>query len=186
MKITLLRHARVEEKYLNCYNGHIDIGLCKDGLLDAKDLAKHFKEKEFDSIYSSDLLRARETLSAFIDSDAIIYTQELREKSWGVHEGLSFEEICKQDSLKYENFGQWIEALDGESIEEFKTRVENFFFKTLASSKSKNVLVMTHSGVIKTFIALVEKIPLEEAFSYSIPYSSFIVYESKTKLLSFA
>ncbi|WP_321779445.1 histidine phosphatase family protein [Sulfurimonas sp.] len=184
MTLTLVRHAQVEEKYLGCYNGHLNIGLSTKGYADAKDLGKHFKASNFDDIYCSDLLRAKETLKAFISTDAITYTKELREKSWGKHEGLSFDEICTKDSLKYENFIQFIDALDGQSIEDFKARVEKFFFTTLASTQSKNILVMTHSGVIKTFISIVKNISLEEAFSYSIPYSSFVVYNSETNKLT--
>jgi len=183
MTFTIIRHAQVETKYLGCYNGHLDIGLSKQGCIDAKELGNNFKASNFDDIYCSDLVRAKHTLDAFISSSRVIYTKKLREKSWGKHEGLSFDEICANDSLKYENFEQWITALDGEPIEDFKTTVEKFFFTTLASTKNKNILVVTHSGVIKTFIALVKNISLEEAFSYSIPYSSHLVYNTKNKKL---
>nr|WP_321267377.1 histidine phosphatase family protein [uncultured Sulfurimonas sp.] len=183
MRVTLVRHAEVEEKYIGCYNGHIDIGLSDKGYADAKALSKHFKASEFDSIFCSDLKRAKETLREFINSKDVIYTKELREKSWGKHEGLSFDEICKQDDLKYINFEQWTDALDGESIQAFTSRVNNFFFKYLPSLDATNILVVTHSGVIKTFIHLLEGISLEDAFGISVPYSSHLVYNSKTKKL---
>jgi broad specificity phosphatase PhoE len=181
MKITLVRHAEVEEKYLGCYNGHIDIGLSKKGYADAKELKKHFNTSEFDAIFCSDLIRAKETLKQFINSDDVTYTKELREKSWGKYEGMSFEEIISTTNLNYVNFEQWTDALGGEEIAKFTSRVEKFFFEYLPTLKKNNVLVVTHSGVIKTFMHLLKDISLEEAFCLSVPYSSFVVYNSKTR-----
>ncbi|MDA3907880.1 MAG: histidine phosphatase family protein [Sulfurimonas sp.] len=181
MRVTLVRHAEVEEKYIGCYNGHIDIGLSEKGYTDAKALSKHFNASDFDSIFCSDLKRTKETLKQFINSKDVIYTKELREKSWGRHEGLSFDEICKQDKLNYINFEQWTDALDGESIQNFTARVKTFFFEYLPSLDATNILVVTHSGVIKTFIHLLKNISLEVAFSISLPYSSFVVHNSSTE-----
>jgi broad specificity phosphatase PhoE len=183
LKITLVRHAEVEEKYIGCYNGHIDIGLSKKGYADAKELKKHFKASEFDAIFCSDLKRAKETLKEFIKNDDVIYSKELREKSWGDYEGMSFDKITSNTNLTYENFKQWTDALGGEPIEEFISRVKKFFFEYLPTLKKENILVVTHSGIIKIFLHLLKNISLEEAFSISVPYTSDVVYNSKTKKL---
>ncbi len=183
MTLTLVRHAEVEEKYIGCYNGHLDVGLSAKGYADAKNLGKHFKDSDFDAIFCSDLVRAKETLKQFIDSDDIIYTSKLREKSWGRHEGLSFDTIIAQGEIKYLTFEQWLGDLDGESVQEYTSRVEKFLFEYLMTLKKENILVVTHSGVIKTFISSLKNISLEEAFSFSVAYASFVVYNSKTKEL---
>ena len=183
MTITLVRHAEVEESYVECYNGHLDIGLSPKGYTDAKNLSQHFNASNFDAIFCSDLTRAKETLKQFIDSDSVIYTSKLREKSWGKHEGLSFETIIAQDEIQYINFEQWLNDLDGESVKNYTLRVKKFFFEYLPALNKENILVVTHSGVIKTFISSVNNISLEEAFCISTPYSSFVVYNSETKEL---
>lgn len=185
MRVTLVRHAEVEEKYIGCYNGHIDIGLSDKGYADAKALSEHFNASEFDAIFCSDLKRTRETLKQFIDSDSVIYSKELREKFWGDYEGMRFEEIISQTKLNYINFEQWIEALGGESIEKFHFRLKRFFFDFLLQIDKEDILVVTHSGVIKTFIHLLQGISLEEAFGISVPYASYVVYNSETKKLDF-
>ena len=185
MRITLVRHAEVEEKYIGCYNGYIDVGLSQKGYKDAQELAKKLKQSDFDAIFCSDLKRTRETLKQFINSDEVIYTSDLREKSWGKHEGMSFEEICQRDKLEYVNYNQWIDALDGESLKKFTARVFEFFFDYIPSLDAKNILIVTHSGVIKTFISTLQGLTLEEAFSVSLPYASFVVYNSETKALDF-
>jgi len=80
MKITLVRHGEVEEKYIGCYNGHIDIGLSAKGYEDAKKLNEYFNENDFDAIFCSNLIRTKETLKQFIKSDNVIYTKELHSK----------------------------------------------------------------------------------------------------------
>lgn len=167
MNITLIRHASVEEKYLGCYNGHIDISLSPQGLDDAKNLNLPHDAKEYDAIYCSDLKRARQTAEA-LGLKNVIYTKELREKSWGENEGKSFDEI----GIDYENFKQFIDALGGESKEDFIKRVKDFFYFNLVNLKKEKILIISHSGVIKTLLSLHENISLEDAFSKNIPYLS--------------
>lgn len=184
MKITLVRHAEVDEVYRNKYNGHLDIGLSKNGYAQAKKLAEYFASSKFDKVFCSDLIRAKETLKSFLQSKDAIFTEKLREKSWGRHEGLSFDEIVEQEGLEYKEFIQWINALDGEEHDSYLKRVEEFFLEYLPSLKCENVLVITHAGVIKVLISIVQDITLEEAFSIPLPYASCTVYDSKENTFS--
>ena len=172
MIITLVRHAEVIKEYQGKYNGHIDIPLSPNGIVQAKELAKKLQDEKFDKIYCSDLLRAKQTLKEFTYDVIPIYTDQLREKSWGIHEGKSFQEI--QDmGIEYENFEQWISALDGEDIKSYLEKIELYFKEIIFKQKEKNILVVTHSGVIKTLISILDKCSLEEAFKIEFPYSSY-------------
>ena len=177
MKITLVRHSEVIKEYQGKYNGHIDISLSQKGKEDAKELAKKLQNIEFDKIYCSDLVRARETLAAFNYVCEPIYTKELREKSWGKHEGKSFEEI-QAEGIEYINFEQWISALDGEDFSIYKQKIQKYFYETVFKEDVQNILVVTHSGVIKTLLSLVNNISIEEAFATPLPYSSFITLDT--------
>jgi len=172
MNLTLVRHCEVEEKYIGCYNGHIDIGLSKYGYKQAKELAHKLKNENYDAVFCSDLKRAKESLKYFTNLKNLIYTDKLREKYWGEDEGKTYDEICKNKDITYENFEQWIDTLDGEDMEDFTLRVEEFFYKYLKNLKYKNVLILTHGGVISTFFSIYNKISLEESFSNKINYSS--------------
>lgn len=176
MKITLLRHAEVIEAYQGRYNGHIDIPLSSNGKVQAKRLAEALRDENFDSIYCSDLLRARETLNAFNLTLKPTFTDRLREKSWGSHEGKSFEEITAQ-GLEYHNFEQWLEELDGESISSYRLRVQEYFYRVILEDRSENILILTHSGFIKTLISIINNSSLEEAFSINLPYSSYVTLD---------
>ena len=177
MRVTLVRHAEVEERYQNCYNGHNEIGLSKKGLVQAKELAKKLDILEFDAVFCSDLPRAKETLKHSSHAKNALYTDKLREKSWGKHEGLSFEEIIAQGEIEYVNFLQWIESLEGEPYKEYIKRVEAFFFEFLPSLKKENILVVTHAGVIRVLMSIVKKITLEEAFCMKVENCSLTLFE---------
>lgn len=184
MRVTLVRHGEVDEVYRNKYNGHLDIGLSQNGYAQAKKLGECFASSKFDKVFCSDLIRAKETLESFLQSKDAIYTKKLREKSWGRHEGMSYDEIVEQEGIEYKEFMQWINALDGEEHKSYVKRVEEFFLEFLPSLECEDVLVVTHAGVIKVLMSIVQNISLEEAFSLPLPYASYTVYDTKEKSFS--
>ncbi|MFA5233415.1 MAG: alpha-ribazole phosphatase family protein [Sulfurimonas sp.] len=181
MRVALVRHAEVQERYKNCYNGHNHIGLSENGYLQAKEIAKKLDTMEFDAVYCSDLRRAKESIKHSLHVENAIFTDKLREKSWGKHEGLSFDEIIAQGEIEYIDFLQWIGSLDGEPYEEYIKRVKEFFLEFLPSLKKENILVVTHAGVIRVLMSIIKKISLEEAFSISVKNGSFVVFDFKEK-----
>lgn len=177
MTITLVRHGEVIEEYRGKYNGHIDIPLSQNGIENAKELGKKLQCEAYDRVYCSDLLRAKHTLEAFSLHVEPIFTSTLREKSWGRHEGKSFDEIQKE-GIEYESFEQWVKALDGENIERYKERIKEYFYETIFKSTDKNILIVTHSGVIKTLLGIVNGYSLEKAFSLHVSYLSITTIDS--------
>jgi broad specificity phosphatase PhoE len=184
VKITLIRHTEVDERYHKKYNGHIDIGLSHRGKEQAEALAELLRDETFDLVYCSDLLRTRETLAPFEQVKDALFTDKLREKSWGKHEGKSFDEIIAEGEIRYENFEQWIKALDGEPYEAYVKRVEHFFFEYLVKQDANTVLVVTHAGVIRVLMAIVQKFSLEDAFCIDVPYASATVFDTDLQTFS--
>lgn len=176
MNIYLARHAEVEEKYKGRYNGQIDIDISQKGQEGAKKLAENLKNIEFDAIYSSDLKRCRQSIE-FFGKKMIIFDELLREKSFGECEGLSYEEICELKNTKYKSFEQWITVLGGEDFDSFIKRIEHFFKTKILNSGAKNILIMTHAGVIRTAIYLFLNKSLKESFSIGAPCSSYVKIE---------
>lgn len=179
MRLTLVRHAQVDEKYHACYNGHNEIGLSSKGITQAKELCSLLDIFKFDAVFCSDTFRAKESIKYSLHVENIIYTQALREKSWGKHEGLSFDEIIAQNEIKYENFSQWISALDGENYENYIKRIKEFFLEYLPSLEKENILIITHAGVIRVFMSIIHNIPLQEAFSIQVNHAKPIHYDTK-------
>lgn len=180
MKITLVRHAEVDEAYHNRYNGHIDIELSPKGHEEAKHLAQKLQDKGYDAVFCSDLKRCRQTLEAFELDIKPVYTSMLREKSWGRHEGKRFDEIIETETFGYEDFEQWINALDGEAYPAYINRIKGFFTGFLPANPYEDVLVMTHAGVIRVLMHILQDISLEEAFSKNFAYSDYIYLDTDT------
>lgn len=170
MSIVLLRHTEVQEEFVGAYNGHIDIPLSIKGQADAKKLSYKFQSMQFEKIFCSDLLRAKQTLEALELSQNVTFTPLLREKFWGENEGKKYQEIVESSNQEYENFSQWLEVVGGESVEDFTKRVLEFF----CAIEEQNVLVVTHSGVIKIVLAKLYNLTLEEAFSQTFGYGAFV------------
>lgn len=172
MTLYLVRHGAVDQAYKGCYNGWLDVALSPEGHEEARTLADRLSAVPFDSVYASDLIRSRESLACFKPKN-VVYDERLREKSWGNSEGMDYDAICKKLGIVYENFVQWVEALGGESLEAFRSRVMGVFFEEIARAQEKNVLVMTHAGVIRTLLAFLERTSLEEAFARPVPTGSY-------------
>ena len=180
MIITLVRHGEIDNDYLGCYNGHIDIALSEKGLQEAALVAKQFKYTRFDAVYSSDLIRSRQTLHPFSLNIEPHFTEELREKSWGKHEGMNFDAITTRDGLAYRHFEQWINALDGEPYDAYIARIRRFFLEFLPSQPYDSVLVITHAGVIRVLYAIILELSLEKAFGLPFPYAAYTTLDTET------
>ena len=179
MQVTLLRHCEIIQAYQGSYIGHLDAPLSQKGLHDAKEVATWLDKRDFSHIFSSDLLRAKSTLQYSKYAKKALYTPMLREKSWGRHEGMRFEQICQQEGYIYSDFKDWLECLDGEDYSRYIRRIRAFFLHFLLHVDAKNILVVTHAGVIRVLMMLVENISLEEAFSYKIGYGKAIIWDVK-------
>ena len=180
MLITLVRHAEVDERYIGCYNGHIDIGLSRHGQEQAKALAQYFENNRFDAVYCSDLIRARDTLAPIPISVTPNFTNQLREQAWGRHEGKTFDEIRMMENQGYESFDQWLGLLDGEDMQTYIERVKRFFIDFLPAQGYENVLVVTHAGVVRSLMSILRKIPIEEAFGIQFGYANCLMLDTDT------
>ena len=172
IKVYLFRHAAVEKTYQGSYNGHIDIDASQEGLREAKKNFKAIDSIPFDAVFCSTLKRARQTLSVLDIRQNVFFKEELKEKSWGRHEGKSYDEIVALEGKSYENFSQWLEVLDGEPFGLFRDRIK-LFVDTLCSQEYENILIVTHAGVINTMMHIVEGLSLESAFQSSVSYGSY-------------
>ncbi len=158
-KIYLIRHGEVEEQWQGRYNGWNNIGLSPKGEEQILQLAKDLGELPL--LYSSDLRRCSGSVEKF-SATKVIISGELREKSWGKHEGMSFEEIEKS-GIRYVDFPSYIRLLDGETPEEFEERVISFW-KSIRESIPHGAAVLCHGGVIHQILAFESDISLEESY----------------------
>lgn len=151
MKIDFVRHGQSEHNKVGIINGQIMNGhLTDEGVEQAyKTLAEI--SGDYTTIYSSDLLRARETAEILNQklNLPIIYDIRLRERSLGSLEGKSWKdisldirEIDRANKYNYHSYG-------GESAEDVKHRLLGFINEIRQNKKDEKVLVVAHGGIIR-------------------------------------
>ena len=153
--IYLVRHGVTDWNIEGKIQGNTDIPLNTEGKIQAKELAKELKHIKFDKALSSDLLRAKQTAEIIAKEHKLIVeaTEVLRERNFGYLEGKSSDlvkdmqrligslEEDKRFSYKYHPS---IES-DGEIAERLLTLIR----EVAVANSGKNVLVVTHGGVIR-------------------------------------
>lgn len=94
-RLVLLRHGRTEWNRIGRAQGHADVPLDDVGLVQASAAAGHLVAYEAAFIWSSDLLRARQTAEevAKLSGQEVVFDARLREFDVGVRQGLTFEEF---------------------------------------------------------------------------------------------
>lgn len=169
----LLRHFEVEARYQNTYIGWTDAELSAQGRHTANERKKELLDllKRCDCFFASDLKRCRQSLQHLgIPESKTTYLEGLREKSFGRSEGMDFETIRKTYNIEYQDFLQWIEAIGGESVDDFLKRIKNTFFKEIFPTAGEENIIMTHAGTIHAVESLVKGVGLEEVFADKLRY----------------
>lgn len=157
--IYLMRHGADPTDRLG---GWSPSGLTEKGREQVHNALNDLYDKGITKIYSSDLVRAKETaeIVAREFSLDIIFLPEFRESNNGLLAGMLKTEAMKNfPGVYYNNLG-WTEKWpNGESSEEFYNRIKNAWhdFKKLVGNN--NVLLVSHGGVMNVILCLENGIP---------------------------
>ena len=160
--IYLARHGQSQGNLGKFIQGHQDADLTPLGIEQAQVLARHFHKIRFAAVFSSDLLRARRTAQAVaLDRRLAITTaRALRERKFGRIEGMldskfeqDFRELLdSREKLNHQDRFRFKLAPDVESDEELMSRFITHLRGIATAYLSKNVLVVSHGGPIRTLL----------------------------------
>lgn len=168
MKLYLVRHGRTTWNEENRIQGSKNPGLSLLGQREARQLARRLKKEKISLIYASDRLRCRKTAQILQKTlhTPLRYEKGLREIDLGAWEGKTPEEVNRQFRDGYQ---KWLKAPSrvripgAESVTRFRKRVLEAFRKLLQQAPEGNIVVVSHGGVISTFLASLLK-GSEDAF----------------------
>lgn len=170
MKIYLLRHGETVGNVKGLYAGITDTPLTEKGKLQAEEARNTLGEYSFEVVISSPLSRAVDT-ARIITEQEIILEEELMEMNFGVCEGLSYEEI----QIKYPTImEEWNDDLryyifpEGESMKSFFDRVIKKYDQIINQYIGKDILIVAHSGVIRSILAYVISEDFEHYWKYRV------------------
>lgn len=147
--------------------GQKDVPLNQKGLMQAKILALYLKEIDFKVIYSSPLIRAKKTAEIIQQKLKINILEDakLKEINCGLWEGKIIDNLEKEDE---ENFNLWLNEPQvftfpqGESLSQLQDKIINFCNEIIQKYPKGNILIVTHSGTLKSFLCKV----LNESLNY--------------------
>lgn len=164
-----VRHSEVENASLKVFNGSNDIGLSKNGLIQARGLGDFFRHKSIKKIFSSPLNRCYKTAKIIQESSEceLQTDNRLRERSFGIFELMSWQEIEKNYPNEAHNFLRDpfnFQIKNGESFLDVYKRVKNFLDNL---DFDENILIVAHGGVNRVIIKYLMGLPDEKILSVS-------------------
>jgi len=132
-------------------------GLTQEGRAQVHLAKLDLRERGITQIYSSDLVRAKETaeIVACELSLPITYLPQFRESNNGVLAGMPKSEAMEKYPGVYWNALDWTQAWPGgESPEQFFHRIRNAWLALKQQIGEKNVLLVSHGGVMNVILCL--------------------------------
>ena len=175
-RLILVRHCEPQEDARRLCYGRLDIGLSDAGREHAKTLATGLARHDWDAVYTSPRVRARETAVA-VNRDVVI-DNELREIDFGDLEGRTYDEIGAIDPELYR---AWMERPTtvhfpgGESFGELKVRALEALERIRAAHEA--AIVVTHGGVLRAGLAAWLGMPDEAIFRLDQRYGGVTIVD---------
>ena len=166
-RLIFVRHAEAEGNKIRRFHGWTDSAITEKGHLQAERVAERLKDMSIDVIYSSSLLRTRQTAGyiAAAKGMEVITTENLREINGGDWEDLTWTELEQrwpEDYSTWENDPHKHIMPNGESMEEFQQRLINEVMYIIGQHEGKNICIVTHGTAIRAMICHFRACTLEE------------------------
>lgn len=183
-RLLLVRHGEPELNSPARYWGSTNVALSQTGLRQAEQLRDCMAKEHIDCVYSSNLKRALDTAEtiASIHRHEIVACPELREIDFGHIEGMAFDQIsqsypeivrlwmARSTELRYP---------DGESIGEVEKRVALFRKRLEGHGSKETVLVVAHSGVLRTLACQILGMDSEQRWQMHLDLASLSIIETR-------
>lgn len=164
-ELLIVRHGETTWNAELRFQGHADQPLNETGRAQARALADELSDVRADAIYSSDLVRARETAEILSRRLGLPVTvlHELREIDVGDWEGLTREEI---EARFPEAYLAWRSGKTGwsggESYDELTARVVPALERIALAHPNGRVVVVGHGGTIRAVRARISGVSVAE------------------------
>ena len=177
LTLYITRHGETVWNTQKRMQGWSDSELTANGISNAVSLGNRMKAIELDAIYASPSKRTITTANLIKGRREIptILDENLREIHMGVWEGQTFSDIEQKYPIEYDAFWntpQLYKSLNGESFAMLHKRVLNAIHSIQDKHSSGNILIVTHSVVIKTLLAFFKNYPLEKIWEPPFIYDT--------------
>ena len=173
-KIYIIRHCQPEQDVVSRCISQTELLLNEAGYEQAYMLEKWFRTHPVQKIYTSPLLRCKETAALLAEKKEITIRPELTEVSVGDWEGYTFADIKKKWPEEYEERGKHLGTAappGGESFVQAGERLSSVL-EQISREEAEQILIVTHAGVIRGWLCTTLGTSPDDIFSFQIPYGS--------------
>ena len=168
-RLWLVRHGLTDWNTQQRFCGHSDIPLSTQGRVQATWLAEQLQEETIAAIYTSDLVRARETAEIIANKRTpaveIRVLVAWREIDFGDWEGLTYAQIEEQfkDQSGFFIDPEHYSPPSGESLAHMQQRVKDALSAIVHSDDSPagDVVIVSHGGLLRILLCSILGMPLQ-------------------------
>jgi len=173
-RLCIVRHGETAWNAAHRVQGQLDVPLNAAGLAQAEAVARALGGERFDAIYTSDLQRARQTAEplARLSGLAMEIEPGLRERHYGVFQTHTYAEVKARYAEDYARFlarDPDFAFQTGESLRDFSSRSLEVISRVSRENQGKNVLVVTHGGVLDELYRFIHRVPVQAPRDFGIP-----------------
>ena len=175
MKVYVVRHCSTECSEKKIYCGSTDIPLSARGEREAERLKELAAGYDFGVIFSSPLIRARQTAEALACARdiPIIYDGRLAERRFGDLEQTS----CESTEGKACRYSIARRYPNGESNLQVAARIYRFLDEATAKHADGNICIVSHGSACRLIRTYFKDMTDEEFYAYSHPNGTIEEYE---------
>ena len=173
-RICFIRHGETDWNVDRRIQGQTDIPLNETGRAQALAMAFSAAHHNFDAIYSSDLMRARDTAKMLAERRGldIKLLPQLRERHFGIFQGLTAAEgkVSQPEAhARYLARDPDYDFDTGESMHSFAARVEAAVREMTRHHAGQTIAAVTHGGVLDILYRKATGKPLHAPRDFNIP-----------------
>jgi len=176
-RVLAVRHGETAWNVENRIQGQLDVPLNERGRWQAQRLAGAMSGEAVDAIYTSDLTRTVETAAPTARGGNVpcVGDPGLRERAFGVFEGLTFTEIEQrwpEQSARWRRRDADFGAEGGETLNEFYARSIATTRRLADAHPGQTIMIVTHGGVLDCLYRAASRIALDAPRSWQIGNAS--------------
>lgn len=176
-RVLAIRHGETAWNVDGRIQGQLDVELNDTGRQQVQRLALALAHEGIDAICSSDLLRALETAQAIAHGCERPITTDpgLRERGFGVFEGLSYDEINRRwpdQAERWRKRDPDFGAEGGETLRQFYDRSVGTVARLAALHPGQTIVVVSHGGVMDCLYRAATRLALDAPRTWQLGNAS--------------